>query len=87
MLRGEDAAEQNFGSGEVCSFGADIAGVVNEIAPNGETGAFDLSFLGQSDMMIWPYVTLRYLGYGRMVDEETGVGAFKAVADSLCKLA
>ena len=82
---GDGAVEQTLGCGEVRAPGADIAGIVDEVATHSESGSVGFCFL-------WPYVT-HESGICdsptrwdlAMVDEEDSVGACDAVSNALCQ--
>jgi hypothetical protein len=76
VWRENDAVEDNFGRGDVGGRCADIVGVIDQVAPYGETGLMGFLFLGTDCA---DDSTVRYFavsGHLAAIDEEDGIGAF-----------
>ena len=82
--RGRDSAvDDQFGGGEIRGVGADVEGIIDEVATDGETGPFWFGFLGAVIANDAAVGDRAVRGNRRVWDEEDGVGAFDAVADAL----
>jgi hypothetical protein len=79
----DDTVEQYLGSGEAGGFCADVAGIINQVAADGEAGSFDFCLLG-TDGDYYAAVCDSAIFWDVLAfDELDGVGAgFHAIADT-----
>jgi hypothetical protein len=80
---GDDGVGQALESGEIGGGSTGAAGIIDEVATNGEAGTFLLSFLGAfraNKATIGRGLAFRDFV---LVDEEDGIGAFDAATDTL----
>jgi hypothetical protein len=71
---GDDTIKDEFGSGEACRFGTDVARIINEVTPRGPTDTACLGFLRAIGDDVTKIGGTAAFGDGGMTDEADCVG-------------